>query len=157
MGGRGANSGIIHINSRLSYHGKPNIVSTVSAAGLNKRQQRLLDNLKKKGDYVSIRKNDVSMKDLSALTAKENVEFSMWTLGSNRIIVRGNANNSNPNKEVSNKILTYHYKLSGHTHIGLFNDNLLESPGDIQTLSFLKQNKSVIYNSSGRYKIFTRW
>ena len=154
MGGRGVKSGILHINSRISYHGKPNVITMTSAAGLNKRQQRILDNLKNKGDYIKIKKSDASMKDLAALTAKENVEFSMFTLGSRRIIIRGNNNNSSPSVKLSKEILKYHYKLSGHTHTGINTIDLFESKGDIYTLKSLSQKQSVIYNSAGKFRKF---
>ena len=155
MGGRGASSGI-HINSRISYHGKPNIINVSKSANLNKRQKKLLNNLKNKGDYVKIKKDDVNMKDLSALTAKENVEFSLFTLGSRRIVIRGNAESSSPNTKLSKEILKYHYRLSGHTHIGESSMVLVSSDGDVNTLKKLSQRQSVIYNSVGKFQVFEK-
>ena len=156
MGGRGAFSGI-RINSRIKYYGRPNLINIISKADLNNRQKKLLENLKNKGDYIKVKKSDVSLKDISALTAKENVEFSIFTRGSSRIVIRGNKDNANPNKELADEIVKFKYRFSGHTHIGNGGLDLFASDGDYETLSFLGQKQSVIYNSAGQYRTFKLW
>ncbi|WP_461252383.1 hypothetical protein, partial [Treponema sp. R8-4-B8] len=56
---------------------------------LTNRQQTLLNALPLRGSAAEVKKSDVSLIDLSALTAKTGVEFAMFTRGSKRLVVRG--------------------------------------------------------------------
>lgn len=49
-------------------------------------------------------KGDVSLNDLAALTAKTGDEFAMFTRGSQRIIIRGNANAVNINGSMAQEL-----------------------------------------------------
>jgi hypothetical protein len=101
---------------------------------------------------VTVKKGDVSMTGLAALTAKEQVEFAMFTRGSERLIVRGDRYHVNINPFDAAVLNARGYKWSGHTHIG---DWLMESDGDIKILrQFQGQRCSVIYNSFGEYNPF---
>ena len=50
----------------------------------------VLDKLNGYGSHVTVRKRDVSMLDLAAMTAATGDEFAMFTRGGKRLIVRGN-------------------------------------------------------------------
>jgi hypothetical protein len=125
----------------IARHGKP----------LNDRQQVLLDKLPEYDSRVTVNKNDVSMTDLAALTAKTGNEFAMFTRGSERLIVRGDVSTVNitPNKAAEMSALGY--KWSGHTHVG----SLVASKGDKRVLNAFKNQKmSVIYNEEGKNSRF---
>jgi hypothetical protein len=126
----------------IARHGKP----------LNNRQQRLLDSLPEYDSRVTVKKSDVSMIDLAAMTAKENVEFAMFTRGPERLIVRGNERRVNINPVDAMTLNARGYKWSGHTHVGNW---LIESRGDRKVLKQFAQKRSVVYNAMGERKLFT--
>jgi len=118
---------------------------------LNNRQQALLDRLPKFDSRAVVYKGDVSMTDLAALTAKTGDEFAMFTLGSRRLIVRGNAGTVNITTEKAAEMSALGYKWSGHTHVG----SLVASKGDKHVLNAFKNQKaSVIYNEEGKKSRF---
>lgn len=136
--GKGVPGAIIHI-------GRP----------LNNRQKTLLDRLPKTGSRVVVRKKDVSMKDLSALTASTGNEFAMFTKGGERLIVRGNAYRTPIGIKEAKELREEGYRWSGHTHPGIDHNCLQASSGDIGVLNVFGQEFSVIYNSIGAYQVFS--
>jgi hypothetical protein len=89
---------------------------------------------------------------LAALTAKEQVEFAMFTRGSERLIVRGDGRRVNINCLDAARLSARGYRWSGHTHVG---DWLMESRGDkIILRQFQRQSRSIIYNSLGKFYHF---
>ena len=118
---------------------------------LTNRQQRLLDALPDYGSRVTVRKGDVSMSDLAALTAKAEVEFAMFTCGSRRLIIRGDWWHVEIENAEVEKMGARWYKWSGHTHVG---ENLSFSEGDYNVLGYFDQARSVIYNSWGKNHVF---
>jgi len=135
----------VGVPSDIYNHGKP----------LNNRQQALLDKLPEYDSRVTIGKNDASMNDLSALTAKEGVEFAMFTRGAERLVVRGDETHVNINFRSAMELSAQGYKWSGHTHPGNSMRVLLSSEGDRDVLRAFNQDISVIYNSVGLRQIFT--
>jgi hypothetical protein len=112
---------------------------------------RLLDGLPGYDSRVTVKKGDVSMMDLAALTAKENVEFAMFTRGSERLIVRGDRGSVDINLFDAAVLKARGYKWSGHTHVGSW---LMESVSDRRVLRQFDQRCSVIYNSFGEFNKF---
>ena len=122
---------------------------------LTVRQQALLDRLPEYDSRVTVEKNDVSMKDLAALTAKTGAEFAMFTRKRERLIVRGDATHVNISQDNAVALNAQGYKWSGHTHAGLYGGwELSASDGNIAILSRFDQKESVIYNTMGEYKTF---
>jgi hypothetical protein len=136
--GQGRPSAILHTGSPLT-------------AG----QQSLLYQLPEYDSRVTVKKNEVSMKDLSALTAKTGVEFAMFTRKQERLIVRGDATHVNITQENADVLSAQGYKWSGHTHIGLHDGwELSPSDGDREVLSKFAQKESAIYNVKGESLTF---
>jgi hypothetical protein len=117
---------------------------------LTNRQQALLDRLPLRGSEVKVNKSDVSLMDLSALTAETGVEFAMFTRGSKRLVVRGVNDKVDVNRERALALKAQGYKWSGHTHV----DTLIESGGDLDILDAFGQKSSVIYNVEGKFREF---
>jgi hypothetical protein len=138
------------IESRFSGVGRPDDIAR-HGRPLNARQQRLLDKLPKYNSRVTVRKSDVSMIDLAALTAQENVEFAMFTRGPERLIVRGDRYSVNIHPLDATVLNARGYKWSGHTHVGSY---LVASIGDKTILKQFNQKRSVVYNSLGKYNRF---
>ena len=149
------------IESRNTGKGKPSAITHIGIS-LNKRQQKLLDNLKGFDDVYITKKHDVSMKDLSALTAKEGVEFALFTKGGERMVVRGGTDingksivNIDINK--AKQLNADGWRWSGHTHPGVGTNVKIESIQDIKILKeFTKQIESVIYDIFGNYRRFDK-
>ena len=137
--GKGNPNGIIHI-------GRP----------LNNRQKRILESLPEYDSSTVIKKKDVSMKDLSALTAYTGDEFAVFTRKSERLIIRGNKNSVNVDIDKAKELNKQGYKWSGHTHPGISPDFATPSQGDRDILECFNQKRSVIYNSTGRYRTFEK-
>ena len=121
-------------------HGRP----------LTKRQQALLDKLPECGSRAVVKKSDVSMNDLAALTAKEQVEFAMFTRGAERLVVRGDRLRVYISPAEAIVMRVSGYKWSGHTHV----KGLLASIGDKEILKQFSQMRSAIYDSMGDYNTF---
>ena len=156
-----AKSGIIKtdigrsISARNTMAGKPNAI-TILGANLNKRQEALLSKLQACNSHIYIRKCDVSMKDLSALTARTGDEFAMFTKGGYRLVVRGNSTSVRIGVEEALRLAALGYRWSGHTHPGSGELTKMASRGDVEVLKAFGQAKSVIYDSVGRHEIFRR-
>ena len=81
-------------------HGKP----------LDNRQQRVLDKLPETGSRAVFKKEDVSMFDLSALTAKTGDEFALFTLGGERVVIRGDERSVEIPKKDLERMVALGYK-----------------------------------------------
>ena len=121
---------------------------------LNTRQKKLLQKLSDYDSSVIVNKSDVNLKDLAALTAKTGNVFAMFTRGSQRMIVRGNANAVNINGSMAQKLYNSGFKWSGHTHPGTGLNVKFASEGDIYILNQFKQTQSVILDSRGNFNVF---
>jgi hypothetical protein len=119
---------------------------------LNTRQAGLLKLLPDFDSRIIVPKKSVSMRDLSALTAKTKAEFAMFTKGNKRLIVRGDANSVNISPKKAKKLASEGYKWSGHTHIS--SGDLQASNGDYEVLAEFDQKEGVIYDNLGHFSIF---
>lgn len=145
------------IESRKHPTGIPAWIA-ISGDPLNARQQRILDRLSNFDDRVEFNKRDVSMKDLAALTAHENVEFAMFTKGDKRLVIRGERNSVNFRYEDAEKFAEQGYRWSGHTHPGTEYEICFPSEGDrgiLEIMTRTGQKYSVIYSSTGRKYVFS--
>ena len=121
------------------------------AKELSRRQQNILNELPGCGSKAIFRKKDVSMLDLSALTAKTGDEFAMFSRKREQLVMRGDKN-SVPIGPVEAIVLRDEgYRWSGHTHPGYGGASLIVSDGDRLVLEAFGQAKSALYNSAGKY------
>jgi hypothetical protein len=125
----------------ITRHGKP----------LNDRQQALLDRLPEYDSRATVDKDDVSMMDLAALTAKTGDEFAMFTQGARRLIVRGDSEHVAIDTDKAAEMNAQGYKWSGHTHT----KGLMPSKGDKEVLRGFGGERSVIYDTMGKRNLFT--
>lgn len=146
---------IENIEQRNNVKGKPAAISRYDIA-LNKRQQKILEALDGYDSSVIVNKKEVSMYDLSALTAKTNVEYAMFTKGKDRLIIRGDEGSVNVTVERAEELKRAGYKWSGHTHPGIDDFVLMPSDGDKAILEVFEQEFSVVFNSNGKYYVFER-
>jgi SPP1 gp7 family putative phage head morphogenesis protein len=121
---------------------------------LSKKQRRLNEMLPEAGAQIEVRKRDASMKDLAALTAENECEYALFTKGGRRMIFRGSKANAEVSEVQLKKLATEGWKFSGHTHPGRGHMVRLSSQGDRNVLKLFKQERSVIYDSAGIYRIF---
>jgi len=144
------------IDQRDTGKGNPNAILHFDRP-LNNRQQKLLDMLEGYDSKTTINKKDVSMKDLSALTAVTGDEFAMFTKGQERLIIRGSPKHVNVNIKYAKELSEQGYKWSGHTHPGNGANVKLPSDGDILILQQFAHENSVIYDWSGKYEKFSKY
>lgn len=143
------------IEQRHTGKGNPNAILHFDVE-LNRRQKALLEKLTGFDSRVIVRKNDVSMTDLSALTAATGDEFALFTKGGERLIIRGNSARVNVDTAQASELVTSGYKWSGHTHPGIEPNCLIASQGDVAILRCFNQERSSIYNSTGSHAEFWR-
>jgi len=117
---------------------------------LTHRQQALLNRLTEYGSSADVKKSDVSMMDLAALTAKTGVEFAMFTRGPRRLIVRGNTGTVNIDQSKAADMNARGYRWSGHTHT----KGVIPSGGDKEILRQFGQTLSSIYDVDGNFDFF---
>ncbi len=141
------------IEQRHTGKGNPNAILHYDRP-LNKRQQELIDVLSEYDSRATVRKNNVSMSDLSALTAMTGDEFAMFTKGKERLIIRGNAYKVNITIDDARLLAKEGYKWSGHTHPGTDWNSLISSKGDKEILKCFEQSQSVVHNSKGQFLRF---
>ncbi len=143
------------IEQQHTGKGNPNAI-VVFDTPLNNRQRKLLDNLPEYDSRVVVPKKSVNMADLSALTAKTGDEYAMFTKGTERLVVRGNATKVNIDVKTAVKLADDGYRWSGHTHPGIDDNCMIASPGDYIVLDCFKQKTSVVYNSKGQFRTFEK-
>lgn len=141
------------IEQRNTGKGNPNAILTFDVE-LNNRQKKILRMLPEYDSKAIVKKTDVNMKDLSALTAATGVEFAMFTRRSERLIVRGNSYMVDIDADIARKLNENGYRWSGHTHPGDTLFCLNASEGDRKVLQYFKQDISSIYNSKGQFTVF---
>ena len=148
----GAGGGIIGkvISNPIEFGHPVDVVFGTKA--LSRRQQNILDKLPDYGSRAVVKKKDVSMLDLSALTAKTGNEFAMFTCERERLVIRDDIETVPIRSDDAIKLREAGYRWSGHTHVGITNADLVASKGDIEILEAFKQENSVIYNSLGMHK-----
>ena len=128
-------------------------VDAIWGKALNKRQQSLLDRTPNYGDQLLVKKRDVSMLDLAAMTAKAGVEFALFTRKGKLLIVRGDGKQVPLYDSDLEYLRDNGYRWSGHTHSGNRGVDLLSSEGDKRALIIMKQRNSVIYNAAGKHRL----
>ena len=121
--------------------------------GLSQRQQMILDKLPDYNSRVTVNKNDVSMIDLSTLTAITGDEFAMFTISGKRLVVRGNSMRIPLLPEELHQLAKDGYRFSGHTHPGFTDISLIASQGDKEATTLFNQKNSAIYNAAGRFRL----
>ena len=121
---------------------------------LNRRQQRIADALKDYNSKVILRKRDVNLKDIAALTAKTNVEYALFTRKGERMVIRGGADHVYITPETAHSMAADGWRWSGHTHPGTDPNVKIASPGDVEVLKAFGQTYSVILDSTGKYEVF---
>ncbi len=141
------------IEQRNTGKGNPNAMTHFDRP-LNNRQQRLMDQLPEFDSRTTVRKQNVNLRDISALTAKTGDEFALFTRRGERMVVRGNGHLTNIDTEAARQMAADGWRWSGHTHPGSGINAKMPSPGDYAVLKAFKQEYSVILDSSGKYAIF---
>lgn len=143
------------IEQRNTGKGNPNAILHFDV-DLNNRQEKILDALPNFDSRIIISKNNVSMIDLAALTAKTGDEFALFTKSGERMVVRGNSAMVAITPEEARTLGEDGYNWSGHTHPGIDMNSLQPSSGDYAILNQFDQQQSLIYNSAGQYLVFER-
>lgn len=148
----------IDISSRsTSSIGKPSLIYNSSFGKLSLKQRKLLEKFKHSQIIELIKRDEnisINMKDLSALTAYTNLEYSLFERNDKQIIMQGTKTGMHVTKNQAIKLLNDKYKWVGHTHPGNSRNCLMPSEQDYDTLKFFNQNQSMIYNSVGQYYVF---
>lgn len=143
-------------NPVISASGNPKDIM-FDGATLNKKQQRLLSDLTNYGDHTTVRKNNVNLNDISALTAYTGDEFALFTNSGRRMIIRGDSISVPVNQSTAQNLANQGWRWSGHTHPGMTRTILAPSEGDRLILKqFTKQKYSATYNSVGNYQKFSK-
>ena len=121
---------------------------------LNRRQTAILDALPEFDSRTTVKKRDVNMRDLAALTAQTGCEYAMFTRKGERLIVRGNGYMTNIDAETARKMAADGWRWSGHTHPGTDVNVRIASPGDVEILKAFGQEYSLICDAAGKFEIF---
>ena len=140
----------VNINSPIeSNRSKGMPRSVASGNALDARQLKLLKHLPEFESRIVVKKRDVSMRDLAALTAYTGVEFALFTRNNERLIIRGDIEHVEIDDIDATMLNQEGYRWSGHTHVGASNIDLVPSDGDFRILACFLQDYSAIYNSVG--------
>lgn len=121
---------------------------------LSKNQTQIDNQLPVYNARMEVPKKKVSMQDLSALTAKNGVEYALFTKGQTRLIIRGDETHVHITPDVAEAMAKDGWKWSGHTHRESGAMSTMASDGDLLILNAFGQRTSVIYNALGKWKRF---
>ena len=141
------------IEQRNTGKGSPNAMLHFDRP-LNNRQMRLLEQLPVFDSRATVRKKDVNMRDLAALTAQTGDEYALFTRKGERQVIRGSAAMTNIDEQTAREMAAAGWRWSGHTHPGTDLFCLYSSEGDRLVLDAFGQETSVIYNSLGQWLTF---
>ena len=146
---------IVHspIEQRNTGKGNPNAIEHFGRP-LNSRQKYLNDMLSGYNSKAIVRKEDVNLKDIAALTAMNDVEYALFTRKGERMVVRGDIDHVNITPETAKTMAAEGWRWSGHTHPGDGPNVKIASLGDMEVLKAFGQEYSVILDSTGKYEIF---
>ena len=147
-----------HVESTISASRGHPVEVYFGLGKLSSRQRALLSKLTKPLDRLVVRKKDVNARDLAALTAKENVEFAMFTRRGERMIVRGTKGSVPMTPTELQKLADDGWRWSAHSHPGQ-SDLILQAsghPGDRAVIEIFGQEQSMIVNSLGRRNVFSQ-
>jgi hypothetical protein len=98
-----------------SFKKQPNL--PLSREDLSPRIRSIHDRLPKSGSVMTFRKKDVSLRQLAQLGRMTGDEYSVFTLGGRRTVIRGYGNEVSVSPEMYDKIMTGKLgRWSGHTH-----------------------------------------
>ena len=122
----------------------------------SRRQKRILEALPGYGSQTTVKKREVSMMDLAALTEKTGDEFALFTRKGERLIIRGNNKRIPLEEDDLVNLNQAGYRWSGHTHPGRTDAALDVSQGDRDALGFFSQENCAVYNAHGRHSVFGR-
>ena len=78
------------IEQRNTSKGRPSAI-VIFGRPLNNMQEKLLKSLSEYDSRVVVKKSEVRMMDLAALTAVTGVEFALFSRGSECLVIRGDA------------------------------------------------------------------
>lgn len=141
------------IEQRNTGKGNPNAILHFDRP-LNRRQAALLAALPDFDSRTTVKKRDVNMRDLAALTAHTGNEYAMFTRKGERMIVRGDQRMTNISADEAQTMALDGWRWSGHTHPGTTPFCLYPSDGDRFILEAFRQRTSSIYNSVGQWTTF---
>ena len=148
-------NGIINKRKNESTTGKASAI-THGFGELNARQRNLLAVLPKFGSRLTVKKKDVKLGDLAAMTAATGVEFAVFTRKSERLVIRGNKNGVPGSIKELAELSRQGYRFSGHTHPGTGVNVLWPSGGDKKALRLFKQEFSVVLDPLGQYQVYDK-
>lgn len=148
-------NGIINKRKNEGVSGKA-VAITLGFGNLNARQRNLLSMLTEYGSQVIVKKKEVKLGDLAAMTAATGVEFAMFTRRAERLVIRGNEAEVPMGVDFLAELSRQGYRFTGHTHPGIADNVLTASDGDYLALQQFKQWRSVIYNSLGQREFFEK-
>jgi hypothetical protein len=131
---------------------------------LNANQSKLLTDLQKSGDLVTITGTAAkplagtaaTLADISKLTEATGEEFAVFTKGNERIIIRGDANGVDIQPDLLKKLKDENWHWDAHSQPGFSNPNTVASQADQDLLKALGQDRSTIINSRGDTAEFTQ-
>jgi RHS repeat-associated protein len=146
-------NGLNTIRSPIARASKGNPGFLLPESSLTRRQLAIHRTLQESGATGSFAKRAVSMRDLHAIGRVTGDEYSMYTLGSRRFVIRGFGNEIRVTEGLATDLEAGKYgRWSGHTHPPGYDIN--PSTLDRQRLP-LGQTRSAIWGDGGEgYKVF---
>ena len=140
----------------ISASGNPKDI-IFEGAELNKRQQKLLQQLQNYGDRAIVRKSDVNLNDISALTAYSGNEYALFINSGRRMVIRGDSRTVPGDINIAQNLSGQGWRWSGHSHPGMTRTVLAPSrPDRIILQQFKNQTYSATVNSVGGYQRFSK-
>lgn len=134
-------------------------------SSLTSKQALIHDALANPGDLALMPKRSVSMSDLRALSNVTGDEYSVFTRGSQRLVIRGITDSAGrpviqvPDDEMLQALARGDYgKWSGHVHPPGY--SLEPGPADRPFLQLMNQQRSGIWGSAlngSRFNVFGQW
>lgn len=153
IGGETKPTKLVYIE-HSKHRGQGTPIGVAFGAPLSKRQKAIDDKLQEFNSSIEVPKKAVSMTDLATLTRYNKVEYSLFTKGQTRLIIKGDNEHVEITPDIAEKMAKEGWKWSGHTHPGDAGIDVVASDSDKIILKAFGQKRSVIYNANGQHDIF---
>lgn len=153
VGGKMIPKGLVKvegIGSVIATARSGQLAELLPTSSLSARQVEIHEQLSRQGSIGTFPRKKVSMADLRSIGQVTGDEYSMFTLGSQRTIIRGYGNEISVSSNMLDELLAgKHGKWSGHTHPPGY--SITPGPVDRPLLQQMGQQRSAIWGNDGQH------
>lgn len=149
-----ANKNSIELESKNAQYKEYLYQLSHGKVSLKKHQENILNRFSNGSIFVEMKKRDVKLDDLAALTATTGTEFALFTKGKNVILLKGSYSSCTIPASLLQRLTEEQWIFTGHSHPTT--TKIMASGADRNVLKrFTWQKKSYIIDLNGNIEYYT--